>query len=114
MVMPNELMQGGLPPPGLAEMIGGSMQQGGLPPGGPPPEQAPDELEAVQKVVQDLHTLMTVLKDPQMTNIAATTSITVTRETRPTLHRAEGAFRPEGVLVAALTWTSPLRRTGRS
>ena len=82
--MPPEMIQA------LAGQMGAGPPQGG--PGGPPEPSAqnmPDPLQATQEVIQDLHTLIGVLPDPNHTQIATQCLFNLTKIQRELMTGAQ-------------------------
>lgn len=89
----------GLPPELLAALAGG-----GGPPGGPPQNGGggPDPLEALQTVIQDLHSLVAVLPDPQDTATATQCLGALTKIQSGMMAAQKGAGDAHGALMQRL------------
>src|SRR5262245_24709771 len=87
-------LQGGGPPPdaggGPPPDAGAAPPDGGGPPGGTLPDTA-DPLQALQQVIQDLHTLISVLPDPKATAVASQCLAALTKVQTDMMGQGAGA-----------------------
>jgi hypothetical protein len=94
MPMIPQAMQGG-PPPELAAMLAERMAGGAPPeammgPPGAPPDGPPDQLQALQQVIGDLHQLLVTLQDPADVQAATQALGVLTRIQQRQMAQAQG------------------------